>query len=201
MKAELTENRYDEVRGKILDGYILTLRNPGVIAWGTLGEASHAMIASRHYDNLLTGEFTAGLVESRETKGVRWVTLKNEVEKYPGRIDVYRPLCPSNVRQRAATIAVRQCGKDYDYVGLLRVALLRMPLLRWLLGVKRSAGVAPWKADKFCSFMVAWAFERAIYETASETRWRLVNKPAADVVPADIESSGSCSLYIRGLVP
>lgn len=201
MKPELSQNRYDEVRGKILDGYVLMLRRPGVITWGTLGTASHAMIAARRIDDV--AEFTAGLVESRETKGVRWVTLKNEIAKYPGLIDVYRPLCPSDVRLRAATIAVRQCGKDYDYAGLLRVAMQRMPLLHWLAGIKPldPDKLAPWNADKFCSFLAAWCFERAIYELGSKTQWRLVNKAAGDVVPAEIEVNGSCRLYIRGLRP
>ena len=199
MRPELSENRYSKVRDKILDGYVLALRNPGIITFGTLGSASHIGIAKREYDSLVTGEFTLQMIEARELKDIRSVTLSSQVERYPGRIDVYKPLCGPEIRHKAAVLANRQTGKHYDYRGLWRVAVLRAIGLHWLFGAKPSDPDkrAPWDSDKFCSFMADWVFD-----LASGGKFRLVyGVNSSEVVPAQVEQSGSCRLLIRGLVP
>lgn len=194
---------YDEARSIIRNGDILTLRRAGIIPWGTLGGALHVMVAAWR-DDTDSGEQTLGLVEAREGKGIQWVTLHSQVKRFPGLIDVHRPLCPRPIAERAATIAMRQCGKRYDYFGLWRAAALRSPLIHFL---SRYEPLDPddlpkWDDDKFCSYLADWVYCRAIYGLDARTIWRPVrNVNARDVVPVQFEQSGSFFCKARGLLP
>lgn len=193
---------YHDAWSLIRNGDILLLRRPGIIPWGTLGGASHVMIAAWRDDDV--DEQTLGIVEAREGKDIRWVTLHSQVKNYPGLIDVYRPLCPLHLAHKAATIAMRQCGKRYDYFGLWRAAALRSPLLHALARYEPldPDDLPEWDDDKFCSFLGDWVFCRANYELDDHSGWRLVpNVNPRDVVPVNIEQSGSARRIIRGLLP
>lgn len=199
LQDELTD--FDDARPRIGNGYLCLLRRPGLIPWGSAGYSSHAMPAVWREDD--QGERTLAVAEAREFYGVRCVTLRSQVERYPGRIDVYRPLCDPEIRERAATIAFRQCGHAYGYAATAEAALLRMPLVRALLRYNPPRPTDPparWIDAKNCSFHYAWCYERAIYELAHPTTWRPVfNMHARAIVPADLERSGSFRLVARGL--
>ena len=189
------------MRPKIGNGYLLLLNRPGLIPWGTGGRASHALMSVWH-----ATKFGRALlvVEAREGKGIRAVTLSSQVRRFPGLIDLYEPVgCPREVREYAAWIAMLQTGKGYDYAGLFRVAFERLKILSgaaYLLGLTLREAPTGWDDDKFCSEGFHWFYLRAIDELESRTKWRpIYNIAPRRVVPVDLERTGSFRCVARGL--
>ncbi len=144
--------RYDTVRHEIRDGDLLLFRRRGLIA--TMGRTPycHAAMAAWWDDTLMVLETTAW-------HGARAVTLRRQVESYPGRIDVYE-VNPRKVRpefNREATVAVMRalCGMPYGWKNVARAALLHTPVLR--LAVRPAIDDRLHSSVPFCSQAVAMA--------------------------------------------
>ncbi len=94
------------------------------------GQHSHAAKAAWWDDDLFCLEF-------RAIRGGRAVTLSSQVNRYPGRIDVFEAnpegRWPHYAPAAAARFMRRLTGQDYGWVNLLLVALLHTPVVRCLL--------------------------------------------------------------------
>jgi hypothetical protein len=111
----------------VADGDLLLFRRHGLIAAAGRGTHSHAAKAAWWDDDLFC-------LEVREWHGGRAVTLDSQVQRYPGRIDVYRTN-PSNRwpeydRTRSTHLMRRLAGCDYGYFAVLAAAMLHLPLVR-----------------------------------------------------------------------
>ncbi len=118
----------------IRDSDLLLFRGHGLLSRliGTLGrsEYTHAARAVWWGDLLFC-------CEVRELRGGRAVTLASQVEKYPGRIDVFETN-PSRRwhdydRRGSVHYMRRLAGCDYGYFGVLKAALRHLPLWRFLV--------------------------------------------------------------------
>ncbi len=117
----------EDVRHRIWDSDLLLFRKRGLIAIAGRSDFSHAAKAAWWGMELFC-------LEMRELKGGRAVTLASQVEKFPGRIDVYR----TNPHDRwpeykagAAMMFMRKlAGTPYGYWPLLSAALLHLPIVR-----------------------------------------------------------------------
>jgi hypothetical protein len=122
--------RYGAVREEIRSGDLLLYRRRGLISIAGRGEHSHAAKAAWWDDDLFC-------LEVRDWVGGRAVTLSSQVQRYPGRIDVYRSNAGNRWREydrKGATRVMRRlCGCDYGYRGLLGAALLHLPVVRLLV--------------------------------------------------------------------
>jgi len=144
---------FDQVRHEIRDGDLLLFRRRGLISIAGRGLHSHAAKAAWWDDQLFC-------LEVRERVGGRAVTLRSQVERYPARIDVYE----ANAQQRwpeynrAGTVRVMRqiAGCDYGYLGVMRVALLHLPVVR-LLVRPETDDAALTKRMPFCSHACAMA--------------------------------------------
>lgn len=150
-------SKYDDVRHLIQDADGLLFRHPKKLvskAISVVGRStySHAAKAVWHGDILLCAEV-------REFKGGRLVTLRSQVEKYPGMIDVYKVnkvAFPDYDRWKAGEHMVRLAGQPYAYLDILRIALLHLPLVRWFAEPKTDDSFTP-VGGKICSMAVAEA--------------------------------------------
>jgi len=101
-----------------------------VIAQFGRGLYSHAGLAAWRDGHLVT-------IEATQFHGVREVPLAAHVERWPGRIDVYRsnPGCrwPFD-RQAAVQRGIEFLGRSYGWANLWRVALWHIPFVRlWIV--------------------------------------------------------------------
>lgn len=121
--------RLGAARRQIRDSDLLLYRCHGLIALAGRGEYSHAAKTAWWDDELFC-------LEIRQWYGGRAVTLASQVQRYPGRIDVYRTNPNGRWRRYDRAGAVRfmrrLCGCQYGYMVLAAVAVLHMPLVRWL---------------------------------------------------------------------
>ncbi len=214
---------YAVIRKSLLDGDVALMRPSGVLGNLIRGygrsEYSHAMLCCwRRAD-----QQTLLAAESREGVGSRLVTLSHLVQRWPGRIDIFRVAVRGantaeredieRITQRAATLAVNWSGHAYNYPGVLKAWLARKPLLRIpaeRLGIRfdfTARGISAWDAPKFCSQMVAWAYRQAALEISAETGrdvryWQVDPAPGihdAWVEPGDL-ARGLRRVY-EGLTP
>ena len=111
----------------IRDADLLLFRRRGLIAIAGRGVHSHAAKAARWGDDLFC-------LEVREWHGGRAVTLASQVQKFPGRIDVYhanpKERWPEYDRTRSTTLMRRLAGCDYGYAAVLAAAMLHLPFIR-----------------------------------------------------------------------
>ncbi len=116
-----------EAQPQIADSDLLLFRRQGLIALAGRGEHSHAAKAAWWGDDLFC-------VEVREWHGGRAVTLASQVEKYPGRIDVFQTnpanRWPEYDRTRSTTMMRQLAGCDYGYSAVLAAAMLHLPFIR-----------------------------------------------------------------------
>ena len=125
--SELTYNTLRQSASEIHDSDLLLFRRRGLISIAGRGDHSHAAKAAWWGSELFC-------LEVREFHGGRAVTLESQVERYDGRIDVYR----TNPRDRwpeydraGATALMRQmAGCGYGYWGVMCASLLHLPLIR-----------------------------------------------------------------------
>lgn len=139
--------RFEDAREWIEDADLLLFRNRNLISVGGRGEHSHAAKAAWWDDELFC-------MEMRLTTGGRAVTLASQVKRYPGRIDVFEAnpddRWPEFDRQGAVRFMRRYCGREYGYLGLVRVAMLHLPIVRLFV----RPDVNDWMEDReppFCS--------------------------------------------------
>ncbi len=166
---------------KLENGDILQYRGSGLISswirFATHGVHSHSAMLRvdefQHHD----------VLEIREFKGGRAVPLVGEVEKYPGRIDVFRPRDELFHYNRIKAVeAMRELtARDYGYWGIARLAAQRVPFLWRFLRTStkdiEDKGTAP-----FCSHAVALACRAGNVDPVPR-------KPDDLVTPADLTNS------------
>ena len=113
---------------------------------------SHAAKATWWDDDLF-------LLEVQRTGG-RAVTLSTQVEKHPGRWDVFEVnpdgRWPQYDRRGATRLMKRLCGCHYGLRGLAAAALLHLPLVRWFVRPDMD-DLAIERRPPFCSHACAWA--------------------------------------------
>jgi hypothetical protein len=145
--SELVYMPLSRACSEIRDSDLLLFRRRGLISIAGRGDHSHAAKAAWWGRDLFC-------LEVREWHGGRAVTLASQVERYPGRIDVYRtnPLerWPEYDRA-AATALMRQMARcGYGYLGVLCASLLHLPLVRlWAHADVHDAEPTAW--PPFCS--------------------------------------------------
>lgn len=167
---------YAEVRPLIRSGDLAVFNREGLISMVGRGGASHVgTLVWRHAD-----QDSLSIAESREGIGGRVVSLKHQVELYPGMIDIYTPDddCPDELRKRAATIAYNWGGYGYAYPVIGEMALVHLPFAHWI--ARTCFGYfadfenmipSAWKAAKVCSQLCAWVYRWAKLELAGLLRF------------------------------
>lgn len=127
--TELTFVSYAQARSFIRDSDLLLFRRQGLISIAGRGDHSHAAKAAWWGDDIFC-------LEIREWHGGRAVTLASQIQKHPGRIDLYETnpgnRWPEYDRAGAAQAMRRLAGCSYGYAGVATAALLHLPLVRLL---------------------------------------------------------------------
>ncbi len=145
--TSLSMVRYRTARSQIRDGDLLLFRRRGLISIAGRGDHSHAAKAAWWGDSLF-------VLEVRELHGGRAVTLSSQVERYPGRIDVYRTnpqnRWPEYDAAGATSVMRRLAGCRYGYAGVASAALLHLPVVRWFVAADVYDGDPP-RRPPFCS--------------------------------------------------
>jgi hypothetical protein len=132
MSASVIERqvRYAEVRSQIRDGDLLLFRRHSLISLAGRGVHSHAAKAAWWEEDLFC-------LEIRQWVGGRAVTLSSQVDRFPGRIDVFEvnpdDRWPEYDRHGAVRFMRRLTGCQYGYGTLIGTAILHLPVLRWLI--------------------------------------------------------------------
>jgi hypothetical protein len=150
---ELTTVSYQLARSQIADGDLLLFRRRSLISIVGRGRHSHAAKAAWWDGDLFC-------LEVREWVGGRAVTLSSQVRKFPGRIDVFETnpdgRWPEYDRAAASRFMRRLAGCDYGYWGIVQVALLRLPVVRWFVRADMNDAEAS-RRPPFCSQACAMA--------------------------------------------
>ena len=122
--------RYGDVRSLIADSDLLLYRRWGPIAIAGRGDHCHAAKAAWWGEDLFC-------LEVRDLSGGRAVTLSSQVERFPGRIDVYETNAESRWPEYnpagALRVMRRLAGCDYGYMSLATAAMLHLPVVRWFV--------------------------------------------------------------------
>lgn len=197
MQEERTD--YRQVREEIRDGDVALFRNGGPIA-KVSGDWTHVALCKWLRDEE-GNPTTLMLAESREWHGGRMVTLSNEVTKFPGKIDIFRPECCGATAFMATEYACRQAGKPYGWYSILLAVLQRFVILR-LLKILRfklsNTRLSSWSSPKHCSQLVTWCYRK----TARERRSTFDLVPHLGdrfVEPTNLANSGSIRRLFTGL--
>lgn len=142
---------YADARPQIADSDLLLFRRRGLISIAGRGVHSHAAKAMWWGDDLFC-------VEVREWHGGRAVTLSSQVAKYPGRVDVYEVnpenRWPEYDLDAACRYMRRMSGSGYGYWGIVSVATLHLPFVRFLTRPNmddRDLGKRPPFCSQACS--------------------------------------------------
>lgn len=118
---------YRDARGQIRCGDLLLFRRRGLISIAGRGDHSHAAKAAWWGEDLFC-------LEVREWHGGRAVTLSSQVQRFPGRIDVFEvnpfDRWPHYDRAGASAVMRRLAGCAYGYAGVAAAALLHLPVVR-----------------------------------------------------------------------
>lgn len=145
--------RYGEVRGEIEDGDLLLFRRRNLISIAGRGEHTHAAKAAWWDGDLFC-------LEVRELGGGRAVTLSSQVERWPGRIDVYQTnpegRWPEYDRAGASRFMRRLAGCQYGWANLIAVSFLHLPWIRLCIRANTD-DQATSRRPPFCSQAVAMA--------------------------------------------
>lgn len=133
------------------DGDLLLYRGKGLfsrwIRFAGRSPYSHAAMLAAWGDTWM-------VLEARELRGVRAVTLESQVRLYAGQIDVFTP---RGVSQGAVEAMIGLCGVRYSYWGVLEAALLHLPFIRRLVNPQLERE-NPGRRPVYCSDALAWAY-------------------------------------------
>jgi len=161
MAEQIMLVRYGDVRHEIWNGDLLLFRKrrigllDAMIAVAGRGIHSHAAKAAWWKTDLFC-------LEVREFHGGRAVSLSSQVERYPGRIDVFRPNAdnrwPDYDADESLAMMRRFAGGDYGYWNVLVTAMTHLPVFRIFVRADRNDD-APFdrKYPPFCSQAVSMA--------------------------------------------
>lgn len=140
---------YNDCRREIDAGDLLLFRRRGLIATFGRSVYSHAAKADWWGDVLFC-------LEVREWYGGRAVTLSSQIQRTPGGIDVFSTgvARPGYNWRNACEMMRRLAGEPYNYRGVLRLGLMRIPFVRLLIKPNLcDSGELP--LGVFCSQAVA----------------------------------------------
>ncbi len=145
--------RLEHVACDLRDGDLLLFRRRGLISIAGRGVHSHAAKVAWWGD-------TPFCLEVREWYGGRAVTLASQINRCPGRIDLFRANPDGRWPEydaAAATRYLRQlAGCDYGYGAVPPAALLHLPIARaWVTAEVEDQAVSP--RPPFCSQACAMA--------------------------------------------
>lgn len=119
--------RLADVKQELRDGDLLLFRRRGLISIAGRGVHSHAAKLAWWGD-------TPFCLEVREWFGGRAVTLESQVNRRPGRIDLFRANPDGRWPEYDAAAATRYmrrlAGCDYGYASVVEAALLHLPIVR-----------------------------------------------------------------------
>jgi len=161
---------YAEARSEIADGDLLLYRPrrgffSRLIMVAGRSRYSHAAMAAWWNDRLMC-------LETREGHGGRAVLLSSQVQRHPGRWDVYRfrfgcsPLPPGRLitcfRQGAVSAMKDFTGVPYGWGAIFQVALVHLPLVRFFAR-PATRDDAP-LGIPFCAGAVAAAYRAAGFD-------------------------------------
>jgi hypothetical protein len=142
-----------DAKAEIRDSDLLLFRGNGLIAVAGRGPYTHAGMAAWWGDDLFC-------LDIRELKGGRAVMLAREVERHPGRIDVFEAnpseRWPEYDRTGAVRFMRRLTGCDYGWYHLLRAGLLHLPFVR-LFTRPETDDSAIGNRPPFCSQAISMA--------------------------------------------
>ena len=143
-----------EIRAADLGLVRATSFSPTSSAIGAFGRSdySHALF-------LDFWDFVPMVLESREWVGSRAVTLKSQVQRYPGAIHVYRPRLSDDQAEACAVKARQMLGQPYDYQAILAMWLLRVPGYRMAFRADTRDGGETIEGAKHCSRFYSAAIE------------------------------------------
>ena len=137
----------DDAKSLIRDGDLLLFRRHGLISVAGRGCHSHAAKSAWWDDELFC-------LEIREFRGGRAVTLRSQVARLPGRIDLFHSnpnnRWPDYDRTRSTHFMRRLAGCPYGYRALLAAATLHLPLLRLLVKAEMNDSAID-RRPPFCS--------------------------------------------------
>jgi len=179
----------------IANGALAQYRANSLVSWGirsfTNGCHSHSAMVRRNKDDSLD------VLELREFIGGRAVPLEGQVHRMPAQIDIFVSdftRWPEANPDGAVAYMRELTNRDYGYSGVFRLALMRLPLLRWLW---RYDQVDARDSNKppFCShaFSVAWAIGGNVPP--------VLRKSCDLITPAELTCSWLFSEYVGTLVP
>jgi hypothetical protein len=152
----------DKAMPRIGNAWLAQYRGSGFISrmiqYGTGGPHSHTAMLRKP-----DGTDYVDVLELREFIGGRAVTLESQVAKYPGRIDVFSPdvkRFPEFSPSLAAFTMRRLTSRPYGYLGCLRLALRKVPLLwrLWPLDVSDLRELPEKTGAPFCSQALCTAY-------------------------------------------
>ena len=143
---------YQEVADDIPDGAILLKRarwRPSALLIARAGRTiyCHAAMVAWWGRSLM-------ILETRAVGG-RAVTLESQVRRHSGLLDVYQVNAKEFLSINAIDYMRERCGQSYGWFGLLRAALLHLPVVRWL--VRPNLSDRPNGTVPYCSALVAAA--------------------------------------------
>ena len=127
-RSDLCLRALADVGEAIRDGDLLLYRRRGLVSAAGRGVHSHAAKAAWWEGDLYC-------VEICQFRGGRAVTLRSQVGRYPGRIDVFETnpdnRWPDYDRRQAVRMMRQLAGCHYGYRGLLWAAAMHFPCVRW----------------------------------------------------------------------
>ena len=128
-----TPRRLADVQHSIRDGNLLLFRRRGLISIAGRGVHTHAAKAA-WWPGHGGQPGVLFCLEVRQWVGGRAVTLESQVEKFPGRIDVFEANPDDKWPYYDAAASTRYmkelCGRPYGYRAIVMAALLHLPVVR-----------------------------------------------------------------------
>lgn len=198
LRDDRTE-KYTRVRLLIQDGDNAMLRNGGLI--DRLSDGPYTHVGKCLWLRDETGKRKVLMIaELREGRGGQMLTLSSQVARFPGRIDIFRPLCSPDAAALSAEYVARMAGHDYGWGSIRLACFKRLTLLRLVTGLKfhtPGTDLSPWKEPKHCSQAVCWG-ERAAARKFKED-WEPTEKNDRDCEPNDLDNTEHKMLF-QGLV-
>ncbi len=191
--------RYQHIRGLVRDGDNAMFRNGGAQqieagpnTYTHIGKCIWLRGEQGHEDTLM-------IAEQREFRGGRIVTLSSQIDKYPGKIDIWRPNCGARIARKSALLVARQAGHEYGWGSVWRAIVMKFSLLRLLFGYMPDTtdeSLSSWDELKHCSQTVCWAERLAGKKDGYDPAPRIGDKWC---LPNDL-ANASHTLMWEGLV-
>ena len=153
---------YKHARRLIETGDVLLRRPTNPFGWATAvvgrGDKEHGSLAGWWIDPLDSSRDHLMSVEMSMTGG-RAVYLSNVVKRYPGKIDVYKPVGPLDEETRLKILSkmIDYTATPYGWRGLWNAVKLRLPFLRWFRRADTNDAAAGYKA-KFCTDAISRSY-------------------------------------------